>query len=513
MKKNNQSDKNLIDIHAMQGAATAGDERHIPFAQRVALADEKTRSRYNAVRNAFESYRVSSTAERALPHVSEYGEDYYLGGTLLGRVRLVRGYVRLFLALKPSKYPKARYHHKDYTRVARYSDCPLEIDICNSARLQAAYSLIGEVMRRAGATPDSNNIAKDFSSDYDYAAVAAYDAYDYADMAEADRLITDDDIEDDLKSPQSLAAAEAAAAIRGGGQEGHITPGWNGEGQYYHGAYLIGADGEIEPPAPVRMVHRAKVVDGEGKKIGKVRRGMWYDLEGAYVGDFRKGDEGGVHFHDYETIHRGYVDRNDNVVALSGDYMATLRRFPMALLIIILAILIIATTLSGIVGSFFMGSSQNTNYAPVLFISDEHDVDWSDPLTENLPLFYNDTFGTDKIAPGMEGSYSFTLSNRNPHTLIFDLEFECLNEYGIDIAYALYRDNTLVAGSAAHEEKVEAEQLSQYEMTIEPNSDSVFRLEWIWRHNDEVDTVAGENGAAYQISITFTAAVAAAEEE
>ena len=58
MKKNNDNDKNLIDLQP-GGQKTPGEiesQSHIVFAQRVALADDKTRSRYNAVKNAFMGY-------------------------------------------------------------------------------------------------------------------------------------------------------------------------------------------------------------------------------------------------------------------------------------------------------------------------------------------------------------------------------------------------------------------------------------------------------------------------
>ena len=55
--------------------------------------------------------------------------------------------------------------------------------------------------------------------------------------------------------------------------------------------------------------------------------------------------------------------------------------------------------------------------------------------------------------------------------------------------------------------KLYAHELSTEEMTIEANSSSVFVLEWEWRHNDAVDTVAGQNGAIYTLNINLNAQV------
>lgn len=496
MKKNNNSgnDKNLIDIHTMNGFE-ATDERCVPFALRLARADNKTRSRYNAVRNAFAGY-VSPSGERVSSFVNDYCEEISLGGKLLGRIRLVRGYVRLFLPLAPSKYPHKLYHHKDYSRTPRYSACPLEIDICNAQTVRSAYSLIGEVMRLAGTVPSGDHIAKDFSASFDFAENASFDAFDYDDMAVADSLINDKDISDDYEEAPAVDYSAVASANGGGAEDGALPAG---------GRFM----GITEAPEHVRMPLVAKVVDADGKKIGKVRHGIWYDLEGKVVGSFEKAEKK-VHLrvHDARTA---FVDKNDNVVALQGDYMATLRRFPVALVAILLAALIILTVISGVLSAHFMALSDSRNYAPELFIAEQNadgtKTSWAD--SENLSVFYNDQFGTEKVAPGMVGVYAFTLSNRNPHALDFSLEFACENEYNIGIVYTLYRDGVCLVGG---DEKVIAEELSVYDMTIEPSSDSVFMLEWEWVHNDPVDTVAGMNNASYTLTISFTASVSGAEE-
>ena len=47
----------------------------------------------------------------------------------------------------------------------------------------------------------------------------------------------------------------------------------------------------------------------------------------------------------------------------------------------------------------------------------------------------------------------------------------------------------------------------EYHMTLAAGSETVFVLGWLWRHNDPVDTVAGESGMIYKLHITFTASV------
>lgn len=493
-KDKSQGDKNFIDYQpgGESTLATYKNQSNVPFVQRVALSDDKTRSRYNAVKNALMAYYVPANGEKVRPEVDEYGEKFYLGAKLLAEVRLVRGYVRLFLALKPSKYPLQRYHHNDYSRVRRYADCPLEINICNADRVKNAYSLIAEVMRREGAVPEKSVIALDFSADFDGALSAQVESFNYADMAAADKIISDADIREDQTDPPAEPVPEGPfyGEPAQGGRSGDIGDRTDGRGYNYSGAIA---------PAPVKLPRRAKVVDAEGKKTGVVRGGVWYDLDYHSVGEFRRSDDS-VYLYDGEH-RKGFLDRNDNVISLSYDYMASLRRFPVMAVLILVIFLAIATILSGVIGVFYIQVSKDL-YAPVLFIADDKNISWDEQ--ENLDVFYNGTFGEDKIAPGMTGSYAFVLSNRNEDALEFALEFSCENEYGIELVYSLWRDGACISGGAG---KLPAEQLSVYNMTIEAQSDSVFVLEWEWRHNDPADTTAGQNGAVYTLNITFTAAV------
>ena len=78
------------------------------------------------------------------------------------------------------------------------------------------------------------------------------------------------------------------------------------------------------------------------------------------------------------------------------------------------------------------------------------------------------------------------------------------NEYGIEIVYRLKRDNSYIAGASGY---VRAEELGREALTIEPESSTVFELEWYWRDNDAADTAAGENGAVYRLKISLSAHV------
>ena len=254
-----------------------------------------------------------------------------------------------------------------------------------------------------------------------------------------------------------------------------------------------------------RLPRRAKVVNEHGDKIGKVRRCKWSDLNDVDMGTFKKDDDGIYLYDSAQLERRGYVDANNNVFDLADNYLATVRRFPYIIIVIILLILALITAISTAVGVSYI--NRTADPIPTLFVVDEYGNDWDDVWAdqEDLPVFNNSLFGPDKIAPGMTGSYAFRLRNDTASPLEFWLEFDCDNDYGIDLAFTLYRDGVLLAGG---DEKVPATQLTTEEMTIEAESDSIFILEWEWRHNDAVDTIAGENEAVYTLYIEFTGVIA-----
>lgn len=302
-------------------------------------------------------------------------------------------------------------------------------------------------------------------------------------------------MDDGLNQPAGDGLSESAAYFGAPMDDGQISGG-NG-GDPLDGTY--GGGNGPDRPISARKVRRGKVVNSDGEKIGKVRRRIWRDLDDNIIGEFRKDDDGGVYLYEYEGEERkGYLDKNDNVFTLSNAYMATLRRFRFIILIIILLILALITALSTILSVYYI--NRTADPIPTLFVVDEYGNDWDDVWAdqEDLPVFNNSLFGPDKIAPGMTGSYAFRLRNDTASPLEFWLEFDCDNDYGIDLAFTLYRDGVLLAGG---DEKVPATQLTTEEMTIEAESDSIFILEWEWRHNDAVDTIAGENGAVYTLYI------------
>lgn len=256
----------------------------------------------------------------------------------------------------------------------------------------------------------------------------------------------------------------------------------------------------------VRLPARARINDGEGKQIGTLKSGVWYDEQGEKVGEFLYEEEGWK----LNSARHGdcYLDGNENIFTTDERYVASLNRLPRTLVAACIAAIV--TLLAAFIALLAVYFSQprtvpRDDYAPTLFLTGTDGSKWEE--TENLPIFFNDRFGDSIIAPGMSGSYFFRFENANADALEYSLSFAEGNEYGIELCYRLKRDGAYVSGGAGEEGYLRPNELGVTGLTIEARSAALFELEWFWRHNDAVDTAAGESGGTYTFSITLTAQV------
>lgn len=169
----------------------------------------------------------------------------------------------------------------------------------------------------------------------------------------------------------------------------------------------------------VRLPVRAAVVDKSGIKIGKIRRGVWYDGLDTYKGTFVK-ENGEVRLC-VESVRVGYLDGNNNIFDNNGAYVASVRYIPWWLIVIPTVALAVIVALSALLAAVCVKQTENRDYAPVLFVCEADGTDWSE--TENLSVFANGVFGDKAIAPGMSGTYRFSLDSRNGAPSISPLLF------------------------------------------------------------------------------------------
>ena len=254
----------------------------------------------------------------------------------------------------------------------------------------------------------------------------------------------------------------------------------------------------------VKRPKRGRVRDREGFELGKLRRGVWYDNDKNRRGEFIKEDDKNVYLYEGENENRrrtGYVDKHNNIHTLQNEYVGTIVHARTPWLLILCILLALITALTCILCAWALSRSESP-YAPIIFATEEDGTNWED--REDLSVFYNQTFGDKVIVPGMTGAYRFRMQNNSPDPIVYSLTFSETNEYGIAMRYRLKRDGVYIAGEEGY---VTVEELCLEDLSVEEESITLFELEWIWAHNDPVDTVAGENEAMYYLHIDFLAEV------
>lgn len=425
------------------------------FAERMGEAGYIAGRRYDAVKNAFLSYKTADRKPRKVrSRISRGGETFYAGRKVLGKVCLVGGYLRLFLALDPKSYNADKYHHKDYSEVVRYAKFPFMIKLSSDRQERYAEELIGELMLLNGFERDAGYVAKDQANIFKRTARKRAKG-------------------SEVRTVFVTVPAEAETAA---------------------------AEDVAEPEAiGVKLPRRAAVVNKRGERIGRVRKSVWRDEEGNEQGVFVKEDANVFVYAGGARL--GYVDRNDNVLSLSNKYIATLRGAERVWILALVLFLAAATLVTVILSAYFLTRTQNTG-APVLFVASKDGAEWKG--REDLPVFVNENFGDAAVAPGMKGSYRFVFENRNGSALDYSLSFFEENEYGIRIVYRLKRDGAYISGT---QEYVDAASLGIGGLTVPAESSTDFELEWYWQDSDAADTAAGESGAVYTLSIELTAEV------
>ena len=249
-------------------------------------------------------------------------------------------------------------------------------------------------------------------------------------------------------------------------------------------------------PHQGRAPKRSDAVDKYGNFAGSVRKGVWTSRDGTPNGTFVKEEEGVFLRLDGRRV--GYLDQHRDVRTLSHEYVASLRfkvfAVPFTFLwfaVIFIFVISVAIGFRFFVVSERLGLDLPDNYT----ISAGSDGGWE--LNIDHPVRFTDEEGEDfeYIAPGWEGGYSFSVSNVMPSRATCTFTFDEQNEMGIDMCFRLTQDGVFVTS----EEYAAPDELTFDEIVIEPGETSEFVLYWRWEHNDENDTLVGENGAEYAL--------------
>lgn len=255
--------------------------------------------------------------------------------------------------------------------------------------------------------------------------------------------------------------------------------------------------------AGAKLPKRAKVVDLSGERIGKIRKRILKDENKNVLGRFDQDDKDNVFFYapgengEYTEV-IGYVDKNNNLLTLENDYIATIRYRKFIFILPLLIFLGALTVFSLILAAYYLSLSKD--YIPTLFITEDGGPEWRED--EYIRVFENGVYNESKIHPGMEGEYRFRFENRNANRLNYDLIFTDENSFSINMGYRLRLDNVYVLGD--EDTYIGIDELALKDVIIASDSSVIYTLEWKWL-DGETDTAAGMNNATYTLHITFNA--------
>lgn len=120
-------------------------------------------------------------------------------------------------------------------------------------------------------------------------------------------------------------------------------------------------------------------------------------------------------------------------------------------------------------------------------------TEWSE--LKELDVFNNSYFEDHSIiAPGVKGSYSFTVENISDKATIYDITYTDENIYNINMVYKLKLNGNYIAGN--ENTWVKREHLNTTGTKLAGKSNDVYTIEWKWEDSDN-DTQIGETDGAY----------------
>lgn len=127
---------------------------------------------------------------------------------------------------------------------------------------------------------------------------------------------------------------------------------------------------------------------------------------------------------------------------------------------------------------------------------------WSE--LKQLDIFRNKYFNDESIiAPGVDGSYNFTVENESDSKFEYDVVFIEENKYNVTMVYKLKVNGNYLAGNS--NEWVKYDKLNRSKMIINANSIDLYTIEWKWQDAPNDTEVGQTEGANYKMNIQVNA--------
>lgn len=149
------------------------------------------------------------------------------------------------------------------------------------------------------------------------------------------------------------------------------------------------------------------------------------------------------------------------------------------------------------------GDGSGNNDVPVVDNGDRFRIyegakEWSE--LKELSIFNNSYFnGEAKIAPGVSGTYNFTVENFGNTKMKYDIDFTDENPYNINLKFKIKYNGNYVAGNETTWADYNA--MDQVNREINAGAKDLYTIEWKWVDAPN-DTEVGEaDGSYYKLHV------------
>ena len=109
----------------------------------------------------------------------------------------------------------------------------------------------------------------------------------------------------------------------------------------------------------------------------------------------------------------------------------------------------------------------------------------------------------DKIAPGVQDTYTYTVECYGDYSMLYNLVFQEENPLNINMKYKMKYNGRYVAGD--ENTWVDYDALTQTGLTIKPGTVDVFTLDWRWEDADNDTEIGQTEGAQYILNVLSSA--------
>ena len=176
------------------------------------------------------------------------------------------------------------------------------------------------------------------------------------------------------------------------------------------------------------------------------------------------------------------------------------------LIVLLLVIILLATSLGLFAWAKYVTSLKGTSAVDVakwnfdLTLRAGERTVTSPTQTLDLATTTYQNIAEGKIAPGVQGTYIYTVENYGEKPMVYDMKYTDENPYKINMVYKLKRNGQYVAGN--ENTWVNLSKLDLKDLKIKSKTTDIYSLEWKWE-DSENDTEIGETeGANYKLFIS-----------